>query len=228
MPARLVPASDGKSIRLDKPVLLIGRNPDCDVILKCSRKVSRAHCLIAIANSRVIVRDLASTNGVWINGHRVEREGRVRLGDELAIADVLYYLINEDQAGSATPNEEHSSEGRNRETLDEPGLREARVSAAAPHIDMPLLEPGVDVPVPIPEEEDSFAVEASMPRLPRVSLGGESRDLRRDRRHDPSSDRSSVARSPKSGSVPLSDPSVQFRSAEDNSDDIIPLDADSV
>ncbi len=47
MPVRLVPVLPGKTIKLDKPVLLIGRNPDCDVILKQSRKVSRSHCLIA-------------------------------------------------------------------------------------------------------------------------------------------------------------------------------------
>lgn len=226
MPARLVPASEGKSIRLDKPVLLIGRNPDCDVILKCSRKVSRQHCLVAVANSRVIVRDLSSTNGVWINGHRVERESRVKIGDELAIADVLYYLINEEQAGRESPDSDHGSERRNHQTLDEPRLREAGISSGdldseSLQADLLSLEPGIDVPVPIPEEEDSFAVEASMPRLPRISPG----DMLADRgqgRQDSGVSRPS-ARSP-SGSRgdPGSDPSMHFRSADEDSDEIIP------
>jgi pSer/pThr/pTyr-binding forkhead associated (FHA) protein len=39
----------------------------------------------------VVVRDLGSTNGTWINGLRVA-EGRLRPGDELAIAGVRYRL----------------------------------------------------------------------------------------------------------------------------------------
>ena len=226
MSTRLVPASDGQSIQLDKPVLLIGRNPDCDIILKCSKKVSRQHCLVAVANSRVIVRDLASTNGVWINGHRVEREGRVRIGDELAIADVLYYLINEEKSERNTSRRGQPSEGKSRETLDESNIREARVSADSlyPDLesDLAALEPGVEVPVPIPEEEDSFAVEVSMPRLPRVKL----EDLRNDRKESP--EFSGDSRHPTRNSVasrgdPDSNPGMRFRAADEDSDDIIPL-----
>src|SRR5947207_620866 len=52
MPARLValdPPADGGpslSIVVDKPVLLVGRDAECDVQLKSS-KVSRRHCCLA-------------------------------------------------------------------------------------------------------------------------------------------------------------------------------------
>lgn len=227
MPTRLVPASEGHSIRLDKPVLLVGRNPDCDVILKCSRKVSRVHCLVAVSNSRVIVRDLASTNGVWINGHRVEREGRVRLGDELAIADVLYYLINEEQAGRATPNPDESSDGRNRETMDEPRVRESRISSdslisESVEADLAALEPGIDVPVPIPEEEDSFAVEVSMPRLPRVNPD-DLRTERKEAREFSGDPRQPAVNSAASRGDPGSNSSLHFRTADGDSDDVVPV-----
>jgi hypothetical protein len=42
-------------------------------------------------NGEVVVRDLGSTNGVRINGQRVE-VGRLRPGDELSIAHIRYRL----------------------------------------------------------------------------------------------------------------------------------------
>jgi len=44
-------------------------------------------------NGEVTVRDLGSTNGIRINGQRVER-GRLRPGDELSIAHIRYRLEN--------------------------------------------------------------------------------------------------------------------------------------
>ena len=70
MPAQLVALNDGPSILLDKPILLLGRHPECDIQID-SRKVSRRHCCIAQVHDYLVVRDLASTNGTWINGRRV-------------------------------------------------------------------------------------------------------------------------------------------------------------
>jgi hypothetical protein len=44
-------------------------------------------------NGEVVVRDLGSTNGIRINGQRVEM-GRLRPGDELSIAHIRYRLEN--------------------------------------------------------------------------------------------------------------------------------------
>lgn len=44
-------------------------------------------------NGEVFVRDLGSTNGIRINGQRVEN-GRLRPGDELSIAHIRYRLEN--------------------------------------------------------------------------------------------------------------------------------------
>jgi hypothetical protein len=44
-------------------------------------------------NGEVVVRDLGSTNGIRINGQRVEM-GRLKPGDELSIAHIRYRLDN--------------------------------------------------------------------------------------------------------------------------------------
>jgi predicted component of type VI protein secretion system len=90
MPAQLVALTDGPSILLDKPILLLGRHAECDIQID-SRKVSRRHCCIAQVHDYLVVRDLGSTNGVRINGVRVV-EGRIRPGDELTIGSHRYQV----------------------------------------------------------------------------------------------------------------------------------------
>jgi hypothetical protein len=88
MPAQLVALSEGPSILLDKPILLLGRHPECDIQIE-SRKISRRHCCIAQVQDYLIVRDLGSTNGIRINGERVS-EGKLIAGDELTIGNHRY------------------------------------------------------------------------------------------------------------------------------------------
>lgn len=95
MPARLVPLSAGvaPTIPLQRPVLLIGRHPECDVRIDLA-KVSRRHCCVALAYDRVMIRDLGSRNGLRVNGALIE-EARLFPGDEVAIGPLLYRLEDE-------------------------------------------------------------------------------------------------------------------------------------
>jgi hypothetical protein len=90
MPARLVPLNDpnGSPIPLQRPVLLIGRHPECDVRLE-RPQISRRHCCVALAYDRMTIRDLGSRNGVRVNGVRVE-EALLAGGDEIAISHLIY------------------------------------------------------------------------------------------------------------------------------------------
>lgn len=90
MPARLVALDEGPDIPLDRTMVVVGRHPQCDARLD-SLRVSRHHCCMTQDNGEVVVRDLGSTNGVRINGQRVE-VGRLRPGDELSIAHIRYRL----------------------------------------------------------------------------------------------------------------------------------------
>lgn len=90
MPARLVALEEGSDIPLDRTMVVVGRHPQCDARLD-SLRVSRHHCCMTNDNGEVVVRDLGSTNGIRINGQRVE-VGRLRAGDELSIAHIRYRL----------------------------------------------------------------------------------------------------------------------------------------
>lgn len=90
MPAQLIALNDGPSILVDKPILLLGRHPECDIQID-SRKISRRHCCIAQVHDYLVVRDLDSTNGIRINGERV-LEGKLQAGDELTIGSHRYHV----------------------------------------------------------------------------------------------------------------------------------------
>ena len=92
MPVRLVALDEGPDIVLDRAMVVVGRHPSCDTRLD-SLRVSRQHCCMSQDKGEVTVRDLGSTNGIRINGQRVER-GRLRPGDELSIAHIRFRLEN--------------------------------------------------------------------------------------------------------------------------------------
>jgi len=101
MPAQLVALNDGPSILLDKPIMLLGRHPECDIQID-SRKISRRHCCIAQVSDYLVVRDLGSTNGIRINGVRV-LEGKLDTGDELTIGTHRYQVNWEEEEAHARP-----------------------------------------------------------------------------------------------------------------------------
>jgi hypothetical protein len=92
MTARLVALDEGPDIILDRAMVVVGRHPACDARLD-SLRVSRHHCCMMQESGEVVVRDLGSTNGIRINGQRVEM-GRLKSGDELSIAHIRYRLDN--------------------------------------------------------------------------------------------------------------------------------------
>jgi len=107
MTVLLVPLEPGSAnIPLEKTIVLVGRQADCDVAITSSRKVSRRHCVLAQVNARIVVRDLGSTNGIFINGTRIKNEGRLRLGDELTIGDVRYRLEQRQKAPIGTSRQQ--------------------------------------------------------------------------------------------------------------------------
>ncbi len=88
MPPELVPLTEGPSIALDKPILLLGRHQECDIQLN-SRKISRRHCCIAQVQDYLVVRDLHSTNGIRVNGKKV-LEAKLGPGDKISIGNFEY------------------------------------------------------------------------------------------------------------------------------------------
>lgn len=74
------------SIPADRP-LRVGRAKDEGTLTLTSSSVSRTHCELFMQNGRMVVRDLGSSNGTWLNGRRLESscDAAVKPGDMLEI-----------------------------------------------------------------------------------------------------------------------------------------------
>lgn len=66
--------------------ILVGRSPDCDVIM-ADATVSARHLRLSWQGPRILVEDLGSANGTFVRGQRVER-AEIRPGDELRMGRV--------------------------------------------------------------------------------------------------------------------------------------------
>ena len=73
-------------------VKTIGRTAHADFIVDAAL-VSRLHCrLTAEAPDQLVVEDLNSTNGILVNGERVERS-TLRTGDVLTVGRVAFTVL---------------------------------------------------------------------------------------------------------------------------------------
>jgi hypothetical protein len=62
--------------------ILVGRLPECDVMVD-DGLVSRMHARISARGDVVVVEDLHSTNGIYVNGARITHSALLREGDRL-------------------------------------------------------------------------------------------------------------------------------------------------
>ena len=127
MPVQLVGLTAGFKIVVDKPILLLGRDSECDIQFD-SRKISRRHCCVAQVGDQLLVRDLGSTNGIRINGIRVI-EGYLREGDELTVGNHRYIVQWDSLPSTPAPG-----------SLRSRWLRELRSRAAHAPTDDGILE----------------------------------------------------------------------------------------
>ena len=80
----------GLEYPIDKEVVTVGRNPECDIFLN-DMTVSREHAELVSQADAIIIRDLQSFNGVWVNNRTVTQHA-LRPGDYVQIGkyDFVY------------------------------------------------------------------------------------------------------------------------------------------
>ncbi len=73
----------GETFELNAEQTTIGRSPDCDIFLD-DVTVSRRHAVVSRKNGELMIEDLGSLNGTFLNRRRIE-SGALTDGDELQI-----------------------------------------------------------------------------------------------------------------------------------------------
>ncbi|MCG6117699.1 MAG: FHA domain-containing protein [Aquimonas sp.] len=70
---------------------VIGRHHECDIAI-ASEEISRRHAQVKPSTDGLMVEDLGSSNGTYINGQRVQ-SGLLRNGDELRLDAIRFMLV---------------------------------------------------------------------------------------------------------------------------------------
>jgi pSer/pThr/pTyr-binding forkhead associated (FHA) protein len=83
-------AAFGKTYPVPGPVV-IGRQQDCDIAV-ASEEISRRHAQVRPSPDGLLVEDLGSANGTFINGKRVQ-SGLMRPGEELRLDTIRFLLV---------------------------------------------------------------------------------------------------------------------------------------
>lgn len=93
----------GQILELKMGRNVIGRAPNCDIKITSSG-VSKEHTEVTVYKEKIIVTDLKSSNGTFLNGIRLQT-GIMRLGDKLGIHDVLADVIPAQEARPQVPRQ---------------------------------------------------------------------------------------------------------------------------
>ncbi len=70
MKAELVPENGDPPIPIERDLTVIGRHPDCDIVIN-QHGMSKRHCVLVRTDGLLVIRDLATTNGTKVKGQRI-------------------------------------------------------------------------------------------------------------------------------------------------------------
>lgn len=89
----------GAEYELARERLALGRGPGVDLALE-DAALSKEHALLEYADGGFRVRDLGSTNGLFVNGERTQ-ERALRHGDRIEAGEHRFQLVVEEREGAA-------------------------------------------------------------------------------------------------------------------------------
>lgn len=79
----------GQNYNLNNRTVKIGRDATCEICVD-DPHVSRVHATITTVNGELFIKDLDSTNGIFVNGNKVT-EHRLMDGDKVLVGTRLYF-----------------------------------------------------------------------------------------------------------------------------------------
>jgi pSer/pThr/pTyr-binding forkhead associated (FHA) protein len=111
--------------------LVLGRDPECSVSID-DGYLSRRHCLVACRGEQVLVKDLSSYNGTWVNGQRIHEECFLLPGDVLKVGRTRLFVDFGEEGSQNTSLRIYAPKLEHR-TGVQPVSREKAPAIAAPY-----------------------------------------------------------------------------------------------
>jgi hypothetical protein len=121
-------------VELHEGSMLVGRLPECDVMID-DALVSRMHARVSVRDQSVVVEDLHSTNGIYVNGVRITHSALLREGDRLLIGTTEISLFE------ARPDARVAPLRVRRESSPPPPSLAELASATNPRVPVPTTLP---------------------------------------------------------------------------------------
>jgi pSer/pThr/pTyr-binding forkhead associated (FHA) protein len=73
--------------------MVLGRSNECDIVLSVTH-LSRKHAELSVIGNKLVVKDLESANGTFVNGKRIKEE-TLQKGDELRLDTLSFTVIGQ-------------------------------------------------------------------------------------------------------------------------------------
>ena len=91
-----------RRFRVDASRFIIGRKPEASLCIS-SPTVSREHAEMTAIDKGLLLRDLGSTNGTYVNGTRISQPCTVQHGDLLQFGQMVFRVVQQNtESGSMT------------------------------------------------------------------------------------------------------------------------------
>ncbi|MBU1662896.1 MAG: FHA domain-containing protein [Chloroflexi bacterium] len=92
----------GQEHPLGNAVTRMGRAVENEIVI-LDKRSSREHALIRRDGRKVLLEDLGSTNGTYLNGERLQQAVQLRDGDQIKVGDVAFVFHDPEMTSVETP-----------------------------------------------------------------------------------------------------------------------------
>jgi len=156
-----------KQFTFPKDDITIGRSQGNDVILP-RNNISKRHTRVLRHGGALVVRDLESTNGTFLNGKRIRGDEKLQAGDRIFLADFVLIIEEDESAATPAPPEAKRVAGPPPLPTEKPAAKPPALPGSADDdLSAMPLGPGDLESVAAEPEEEAEPVEALEP------LGGD-------------------------------------------------------
>jgi len=133
-------SSSGRKYQLDRIRHVIGRRPDCDIVVD-DNSVSRTHAQILKSGDDFYVEDMNSRNGTHVNDQMIFGRKKLRSGDRIRVCD-LVFAFHDEQASETAADQPATIHATRKVLLDDP--KASSVATIMSKLDISSREGGLN------------------------------------------------------------------------------------